>query len=148
MARIERINTINASVKKVFAYLSDPMNELEWLSGMMEVKDVTGKGVGGHYRFVCRLIGLSQVGESTCTEYIPNERIVTQSKGGIVSTWTWTFKSQNRGTELFVVIDYTIPIPVLGKVLEAVALKWMERETDMAGDNIKARMSGGVLLAC
>jgi len=38
------------------------------------------------------------------------------------------------------VIDYTIPIPVLGKVVEAVALKWIEREADMAGGNIKARM--------
>jgi len=140
MARIERINTINAPVEKVFAYLSDPMNELEWLPGMMEVKDVRGKGVGGHYRFVYRLIGLSREGESTCTEYIPNQRIVTQSKGGIVSTFTWTFKSQNGGTELSVVIDYTIPIPVLGKVVEAVALKWIEREADMAGGNIKARM--------
>jgi len=140
MARIERINTINAPVEKVFTYLSDPMNELEWFPGMMEVKDVTGKGVGGRYRFVYRLIGLSQKGESTCTEYIPNQRIVTQSKGGIVSTFTWTFKSQNGGTELSVVIDYTIPIPVLGKVVEAVALKWIEREADMAGDNIKARM--------
>ena len=140
MARIERITTINAPVEKVFAYLSDPMNELEWFPGMMEVKDVTEKGVGGHYRFVYRLIGLSQEGESTCTEYIPNERIVTQSKGGIVSTWTWTFKSRNGGTELSVVIDYTIPIPVLGKVVEAVALKWIEREADMAKANIKARM--------
>jgi len=140
MARIEGTNTINAPVEKVFAYLSDPMNELEWFPGMMEVKDVTGKGVGGRYRFVYKFIGLRREGESTCTEYIPNERIVTQSKGGIVSTWTWTFKSQNGGTELSVVIDYTIPIPVLGKVVEAVALKWIEREADMAGENIKARM--------
>ncbi len=140
MARIERINTVNAPVEKVFTYLSDPMNEVEWLPGMMEVKDVTGKGVGRRFRFVYRLIGLRQEGETTCTEYIPNQRIVTQSKGGIVSTWAWTFKSQNGGTELSVVIDYTIPIPVLGKVVEAVALKWIEREANMAGDNIKARM--------
>ena len=140
MPRIEGTNTINAPVEKVFAYLSDPMNELEWFPGMMEVKDVTGKGVGGRYRFVYKLIGLSREGESTCTEYIPNQRIVTQSKGGIVSTFTWTFKSQNGETELSVVIDYIIPIPVLGKVVEAIALKWMEREADMAGGNIKARM--------
>ncbi len=140
MAKVERSMTINAPVEKVFAYIDDPMNELEWFPGLMEIRDATGKGVSARSRFVYKMIGIRLEGESTVTEHIPNERIVTQSKGGIISTWTWTFKPENGRTRLTVVVDYTIPIPVLGKVAEAVVLKWTEREADMATANIKARM--------
>jgi uncharacterized membrane protein len=140
MARVERSITIDAPVEKVFAYIDNPVNELEWFPGLMEVGDVTGKGVGARSHFTYKMIGIRLEGESTVTEYVPNERIVTQSKGGIVSIWTWTFKPQNGRTKLTVVVDYTIPIPVLGKLAEAVAVKWTEREADMATANIKARM--------
>lgn len=140
MPRIERSTTINAPVGKVFSYIDDPMSQLEWFPGIMEVKDVTGEGVGAHQRFSYKMIGIRLEGESTCTEYVPNERIVTESKGGVVSTWSWTLKPENGGTRLSVVVDYTIPIPVLGKVVEVVVLKWTDREADMAIANIKARM--------
>ena len=140
MAKVERSMTINAPVEKVFAYIDDPMNELEWFPGLMEIRDVMGKGVGARSRFAYKMIGIRLEGESTVTEHIPNERIVTQSKGGIISTWTWTFKPENGRTRLTVVVDYTIPIPVLGKVAEAAVLKWTGREADMATANIKARI--------
>ncbi len=144
MAKVERSVTINAPVEKVFAYIADPMSEPEWLPGSVEVKDVTltEEGVGSHYRWVYKLVGLRFEGESTTLEYIPNQRIVTQSKGGIVSTWTYTFEPHDGGTKANVVVEYTIPIPVLGKVAEAFALKQIEREADLAVANIKARMEG------
>lgn len=138
--RVERSTTISAPVEKVFPYIDDPMSQLEWLPGIMEVKDITGEGVGAHQRFSYKMIGIRLEGESTCTQYIPNKRIVTESKGGVVSTWTWTFKPENGGTRLSVVVDYTIAIPLLGKVVEVVARKWTDREADMATANIKARM--------
>ena len=140
MAKVERSITINAPAEKVFAYIEDPMNQLEWFPGLMEVKDVTGKAVGSRHRFTYKMIGLRLEGESTTKEYIPNERIVTQSKGGIVSTWTWTFTPEDGRTKLSIVVEYSIPVPVLGKVAEAVALKWTAREADMAAANIKAKM--------
>lgn len=140
MAKVERSISINAPVEKVFSYIDDPMSQLEWFPGMMEVKDVTGKGAEAHHRFNYKMIGIRLEGESTCTEYVPSERIVTESKGGVVSTWTWTFKPENGKTKLSVVVEYTIPIPVLGKVAEVVALRWTEREADVATANIKAKM--------
>jgi len=144
MEKVERSDTINAPVEKVFAYIADPRSEPEWLPGTVEVKDVTvtEQGVGSHYRYVYKLLGLLFEGETTTIEYIPNRRIVTQSKGGIVSTWSWTFEPHDGGTKLNVVVEYTIPIPVLGKVAEALALKQVEREADLAAANIKAMMEG------
>ena len=67
------------------------------------------------------MMGIRFEGESTNTEYVPNERIVTESKGGISSSWRWTFVPENGKTRLTLVVDYTIPVPVLGKLAEAAA---------------------------
>jgi uncharacterized membrane protein len=142
MAKVQSSITINAPVEKVFAYIADPMSQLECIPSITEIKDVTltEQGVGSHYRWAYKLAGLRFEGEDTTIEYIPNQRIVTQSKGGIVSTWTWTFEPHNGGTKLNVVVEYTIPVPVLGKMAEALVLKQTEREADLAAANIKARM--------
>ena len=143
MAKVEKSITINAPVKKVFAYIEDPMSQLEWLPSITEVRDVTGEGVGRHLRWTYKLAGLRFEGETTVTEHIPNERIVTHSKGGIVSTWTWTFEPRNdSGTKLSIDIEYTIPVPVLGKLAEPLVLRQNEREADLAMANIKALMEG------
>ena len=142
MAKLERSITINAPVEKVFAYIENPMNELEWLPSTIEVKDVNGQGVGTHSRFAYKIVGIRFEGESTITEHVPNKRLVTESKGGIVSTWTWTFQPHDNGTRLSVVVDYTIPIPVLGKIAEAFVLRQNEREADLAMANIKGRLEG------
>jgi len=39
-------------------------------------------------------------------------------------------------------IEYTIPIPVLGKIAEKILLKRNEREADLAMSNIKENMEG------
>jgi carbon monoxide dehydrogenase subunit G len=91
MAKVEKTITINAPVEKVFGYVEDPMSQLEYLPSIVEVKDVTGQGVGGHYRWTYKMAGVRFDGESTLTEYTSNERMVVEGKGGIASTWTWIF---------------------------------------------------------
>ncbi len=142
MAKVERSITINASVEQVFAYIEDPMNDVEHTAGVIEIKDVTGSGVGAHNRWVYKMAGLRFEGESTVTEHIPNERIVTQTKGGIASTWTYTFEPHDGGTKLTVNVEYTIPVPVLGKLAEKLVLKRNEREADLNMANIKESIEG------
>jgi coenzyme Q-binding protein COQ10 len=142
MAKVERSITINAPVDKVFAYVADPANEMEWLPGNTDVRDITGQGVGQRWGYTYKMLGLSFKGEDEVLEYTPNQRYVTKSMGGMVSTWTWTFSPEDSGTRLNVVVEYTIPVPVLGKVGEKLALGQIEREADLAAANIKARLEG------
>ena len=86
------------------------------------------------------MAGVPLNGESTVTEHIPNERRVTDSKGGVLSTWTYTFEPHDGGTKLDIEIEYTIPVPVLGKLAEKLVLKRNEREADTAMENIKYKM--------
>ena len=49
---VDRSVSINAPVEEAFAYVSDPMSQLEWLPSMVEVTDVnrTEQGVGSTFR--------------------------------------------------------------------------------------------------
>ncbi len=141
MPKIERSITVNAPVDKVFAYLGDARNQLEWVPGMTEVTDVvrTEQAVGSHYQWKYKMMGIPFQGESTTVEYVPNKRMVAKNTG-IPSTWAWSFEPQGGGTKVSLVIDYTVPIPVLGKVAERLVLRQNEREADLGLANIKERV--------
>ena len=142
MAKVERSITINAPVEKVFNYLADPMAQLEWLPSIMDVKDVSGSGVGQHFRWTYKMAGVLLKGETTVTEHIPNKRRVTQTKGGVTSTWIFDFETLDGGTKVQLSIEYTIPVPVIGKLAEKLVLKRNEREAGLAMQNIKEKMEG------
>ena len=142
MAKVQRTITIGASVEKVFAYITDPRNELEFIPSITDVRDITGQGVGQRYGWTYKMMGISLKGEDEVMEYAPNERYVHRSSGGIVSTWTWTFKSEAGGTQVNLVVDFTIPVPVLGKIGERLVLRQSEREADYAVANLKDILEG------
>ena len=140
MAKVERSIIINAPVEKVFSYISDPNSELESIPSITDIRDITGQGVGQRWGWSYKMMGISLKGESEVIEYIPNQQLVHKSMGGIVSTWTYTFKPEAGGTRLNLVVDYTIPVPVLGKIAERLVLRQSEREADLAIANIKERL--------
>jgi len=140
MARVEKSVTVDAPVERVFAYLRDPMSNLDWLPGMIEVTKVSGEGVGARFRWVYKMAGIPLEGQSTALEFVPNERFVTESRSGIASTWTWDFASKDGGTKIDLVVDYVVPIPVLGRLAEALVVKQNERVLDTALENIQSRM--------
>ena len=46
MEMIQKSIDINGSVDRVFAYLDDPATGTQWLPSMMEVRNISGSGVG------------------------------------------------------------------------------------------------------
>jgi uncharacterized protein YndB with AHSA1/START domain len=140
MPTINNSINISAPVEKVFAYLADPLSGPEWFVGMSEVTDVTGSGVGQHYHWKYSMIGIPLHGETTVAEQVPNERLVIDSKGGVTSKFTYTFAPHEGGTKLDLEIDYTIPIPVLGKLAEQLVLKRNQRDMDVSMENIRDNM--------
>ena len=140
MAKVERSITINAPVKKVFAYITDPANRMEWLPSTTDVRDITGLGVGQRWGYTYKMAGISLKGENEVIEFTSNQRYVHKSTGGVVSTWTYTFNPEADSTQLSLVIEYTIPVPVLGKMAERLVLRRNEREADFAMASIKERL--------
>jgi carbon monoxide dehydrogenase subunit G len=142
MAKVERSIIVNAPVEKVFSYLSDPNNELEAIPSITDIRDIKGEGVGQRWGWSYKMVGITFKGESEVIEHIPNQRHVHKGTGGIASTWTYTFSPEGGGTRLGIVVEYTIPVPVLGKVGERMVLQKIEREADMAMANIKEALEG------
>ena len=142
MKKVDRSIVIKAAVEKVFAYVTDPINQIDWMPSMVSVKDVSGAGLEQRHRWTYKMAGVLLEGESVNTEYIPNKRVVTQSKGGAESTFTFDFEPHIDGTMLKMLIEYKIPIPVLGKIGETILLKRNKREADLAMTNIKEILEG------
>jgi uncharacterized membrane protein len=140
MEKVEKSISIDAPVEKVFAYLRDPMSNLETMPSMVQISQVSGEGVGAQFRWVYRMAGMNLEGESTVLEFVPDKRFVTQSRGGIESTWAWDFAPDNVGTRIDLAVEYTVPVPVLGRLAEALVVRQNDRELETVLANIKARV--------
>lgn len=140
MPRIHKSIDIKAPVKKVFSYVEDPKNEPEWMTSLVDVKDVKGSGAGTHYNWTYKMAGLHFHGEAERVEDIQAKKIVDRTKGGIESTWTYSFDPHGDATTMNLDIDYSIPVPVLGKLAEKVLLRHNEREAEQDLINIKEKL--------
>ena len=141
MAKVERSITINAPVEKVFGYIGEPTNSLEIWPSIVEIKDVQPLPSGGKsWRWVYKMAGMRFEGTGEHTEYVANQRTVAKNKGAIESTVTMMFQPEAGGTKVTFEVEYTVPVPLLGKVAEAFIVKANEREAELILANLKDRM--------
>jgi len=141
MIKTGRSITINAPIKKVFDYISEPTNQPEIWPSLMEIKDVQRLPDGKtKNRWVYKMAGIRLEGTSEGVESVTNQRIVSKTKGGVESTQTWIFQPEAGGTKVTFEVEYTVPIPVLGKLAEAIIVKMNEHEGEVILANLKTRM--------
>lgn len=140
MVKSELSVTINVPPEQVFAQISEPMNAMENIANVLEVKDITGQGAGMSYKLVYKMTGVRLSLDCTFVEYTPNERLTVQIKGAMNGTQTYEVKSLDTGSQLLVTSEYEIPFPLVGKIAEALLKKHNEREWQAILDNIKAKL--------
>ena len=141
MAKVEKTIAINAPIEKVFGYVEEPTNLPEIWPSLVEAKDVQRLPNGGtSFRWVYKMAGVRFEGTSEDTDYVANQRVVSKTKGGIESTVTWTFQPEAGGTKVTYEAEYTVPIPLLGKLAESFIVKQNEGEAELILANLKARM--------
>ena len=140
MAKTVKTINIKAPVEKVYDYISEPTNLPEIWPSLVEIKDVQKLPSGGtKERWVYKMAGIRLEGTSE-SEDTKNQRIVSKSKGGVKSTQTWMFQPEAGGTKVTLEVEYTVPIPVLGKLAEAIIVKMNEHEVELILANLKVRM--------
>jgi uncharacterized protein YndB with AHSA1/START domain len=141
MARVKKSITINAPVEKIFDFVGDPNNLPAFWPSMVEAKDIEPLPNGGNrFGWVYKMAGVRFEGSSEVIEYVANQRTVTVSEGGISSTITWVFESEDGGTKVTFDAEYTVPIPLIGRLAEAIVVRQNEREAETLLANLKARM--------
>ena len=138
MITIGEAVTINAPVGKIFDYLSIPNNFPEFWPSLVEITDVQSLPDGRYKaQYVYKMAGIQFRGTTEYTKMVPNISLVIATTGGINSVLTWTFRSQPKRTRVGLTISYEIPIPVLGKLAEAVVKAMNEHELTLILYNLK-----------
>ena len=141
MVKVKKEITIKAPVEKIFGFISEPIHLPEIWPSLVEVSDVKRLPNGGtSNRWVYKMAGMHLKGTSEDVERIINQRLVSKTKGGVESTQAWTFQPDAGGTKVTFEVEYTVPIPVLGKLAEAIIVKMNDHEGELILTNLKTRM--------
>jgi ribosome-associated toxin RatA of RatAB toxin-antitoxin module len=142
MVKVERSILIKAPVQEVFDYVADVSSNVEMIPGMIDVRDFedTPNHIGAHYRWTYKMAGIKFDGETKVVGWENQKRLVTESKGGINAKWDFSFGVEASGSKLSVVVEYEVPVPVLGKLAEAVVRRQNEKELELALSNVKAHV--------
>jgi len=128
---------IHAPPDDVFAYVDDPRQLPTWLPSMIEVRNVIGSGLGQQYEYTYKMGGLQLRGTNIVIEHVPNERGLHQVIGMISALWDYSVEPHPEGTLLNIEVEYSIPIPVLGRLAERLAIKQNAASFELALINVK-----------
>lgn len=137
MVKAEANIIINAPVEKVYSFLLDTEKLPDWLPLLMEVHDIQGKGIGQKYKWTYKFIGIKFEGMNEIVELVPNKKAVTKSTAGIDSVWTYNLSQKGKDTKVDLLVEYTIPVPVVGKFAESFVVKQGTRDMKHALETLK-----------
>jgi hypothetical protein len=131
---------IHAPVNQVFAYVDDPSELPTWLPNMVEVRNVIGTGLGQQYEYTYKMAGLLLRGQSIVVEHDPNKRGLHQIIGTFTALWEYCVEPHEDGTVLSIGAEYRIPIPVVGRLAEHIAIQQNARALSLSLINAKDMM--------
>ena len=126
----------------IFEFVSDPNRMVELWPSMTEVKNVRRLPNGGfRAQYTYALGGFKLQGTTETVEHIVNQRIVDKSTGSIEATLIWEFQSEEGGakTKVNLEVEYIVPIPLVGRLAEAIIVRMSEQEFHAMLTYLKAR---------
>ena len=137
MASWKNSVVIAAPADRVFAYVDDPTNLPIWLPTMVEVRNVIGTGAGQQFEWTSKMAGSLLRGQTTVVEHVPNAHGLHQTIGMVSCMFGYTVDPQDDGATLSIEIEYSVPVPVLGRLAERVLLRRNAREFEVGIVTIK-----------
>lgn len=143
MFKISRSVVIDAPVEKVYGYMEDPTHLPEIWPSMIEVNNVRQNAKGwAIYEWVYKMGSMKFKGESDTLAAVKNSHTTTESTKGIQSHFDFDYRDVGGKTEVKMVVEYTVPIPLLSKLAESIVGKLNEHEADVMLANLKTCMEG------
>jgi len=140
MTTVDKEVWLEAPIERIFSYINEPSNHPEYWPSLMEVNNVKSLPNGGYsFRWAYKMLGRRFAGTAECTEILPNQLLIFKTTGGIKSTIWWTFRSRNNKTRVTFTAEYKVPIPLLGKLAEAIIVKMNDHEGDLIMSNLQAK---------
>ena len=140
MVKAAKTITINAPVEKVFGYIDEPTNLPEIWPSLVKVTNIQSLPSGGYSaRWKYKMAGKLFEGTAEYTEIVPNKSVVIRTTGGIKAVLTCKLRTRANRTRVTITVEYSIPVPLLGKLAEAIVAKMNEQEMVLVTSNLRAR---------
>lgn len=141
MAHIEKTILIDAPVETVFQYATTIPKLTEWWASLVEVRKFPQERMapGVKYEWTYKMVGVKLDGVTEIAALEPNAHVLFKNTGGIPSTLDYRYASEGGKTRVSVVMDYTLPGSVLGKLADKLVVERLnEREAENVLANLKS----------
>jgi len=131
MTRIEDSVIIHAPVRAVFAYASDWRTWSDWFEGVSDFRPTTvvTRGNGARYAYRARLMGLPANVETEIQEFAEDQGWTGVATRGLPHRTHWRFESHGQSTKFTYALEYQLPVPLLGAVLDVALMRRAWRRT-------------------
>lgn len=140
MSRIEGSVVIDARIKEVFELASDWRRWPEWFEGVSDFRPVgeMTRGNGARYAYRARLMGMPAKVETEIHEFVENQGWTGIGTKGLSHQTQWIFEPQGEATKFTYILEYELPLPPVGSLLDRFFLKreW-RRMIDKSLENLK-----------
>jgi len=139
MHRIQRTIDIKAPVQRVYDTICQPTNLPGIWPNMQSVSNLVPHGDGTYdFDWVYKMAGMHFRGHTRVEDAQPARYFRIRNEGEITGAFRWTFTGlDGMGTRLSVDIEYTIPTPLIGKIVESLVAKSNERDLDVLLGNLR-----------
>ena len=141
MAHFSRSCSIQATPDVVFGILADFQHLPEIWPSVIEVRNLEMRpnGIGSRYDWVYKMAGHRFEGHSEVVGWSPGSRLEVRDRGGIEATRDMHVEPMGTETRCTVTVEYSVPIPLVGRLAEAFVLRQNEHEAEAFLANLKAR---------
>lgn len=125
MTRIELNVIIPAPVEQVFSYAADYRTWTEWFEGVSDFRATSAisLGNGARYAYRARLMGVSVGVETEIHDFVHNGGWTGVATRGVPHRTRWDFEPSGDDTKFTYALEYQLPIPLLGPVIDSLLMK-------------------------
>jgi uncharacterized membrane protein len=145
MSRVEASVEIKAPVTDVFAYTSDYRRWEEWWEGVRDFRPTTEvtRGNGTRYAYKAWIAGLKMGLETEIYDFVENVGWRGAATKGPPHRTQWVFEKKGDSTRLTYILEYSLPIPLLGPLLDSLLMRpgW-QRMLEASLRNLKIHFEG------
>jgi len=131
MTRVEASVEVNAAVGDVFAFASDWRRWESWWEGVSDFRPTTDatRGNGTRYAYRAWVAGVTLNLETEIHDFVENVGWRGVVVKGPPHTTRWVFESKGTTTRLTYVLEYSLPVPIVGPLLDSLLMRpgWQRR---------------------
>ncbi len=116
---------LDRQLDEVFNYASDWEKWSDWFEGVYDFKPTTEtkKGNGARYAYKAKMMGLYVQVETEIHDFVINKGWVGKVTKGMPNQTQWIFEINDEGTKFTYMLEYKLPIPIIGPLLDKFILK-------------------------